>query len=468
MAFNSIAFAIFLSAVVPLYFALGHRRQNHMLLVASYVFYGSWDWRFLSLILVSTLVNYLVGGALRHASDRQRRLRLVSFAMVSNLGILGFFKYFNFFADSLSELMSSLGVSTNWTLFEIVLPVGISFYTFQTMSYTIDVYRGRMEATRSFFDFALFVAFFPQLVAGPIERARDLLPSISNPRHPSLEQATRGAYLILFGLFKKIVIADGLAPSVNAIFGASAGLSGTDIWLSSVLFAFQIYCDFSGYSDIARGVSKILGFNLHQNFNQPYFSSSPREFWRRWHMSLSNWLRDYLYISLGGSQKGEGRTYRNLIVTMMLGGLWHGAAWNFVLWGLYQGFLLCVHRAWAQRYPARVGLGRQALKIGVLFLFTCYGWMLFRAESFAQISEFTRLMLTDYSLINFQASRPSLSTLLGLPLLVLLDTLHYLGDSPRFYRAWPAAARGLLYATLLVLIFMGLTNAPAEFIYFQF
>ena len=446
MAFNSIEFGVFLLAVYSLYRLLGHTAQNRMLLVASYFFYGSWDWRFLSLIALSTVIDYSVGLALGRSDDETRRRRLVGLSVASNLGILGIFKYYGFFAESLVELLALGGFSANWSLIHVVLPVGISFYTFQTMSYTLDIYRRELEPTDRFLDFALFVSFFPQLVAGPIERARHLLPMVLEPRTLTLEGTTRGATLILIGLFKKIVIADGVAPSVDAIFGTSGGLTGSDVWLGGGLFALQIYGDFSGYSDIARGVSKLLGFELMINFRLP----------------------DYLYISLGGNRGGAWFTYRNLMLTMILGGLWHGAAWNFVLWGFYQGLLLCSHRAWVERHPARKGALWQAIKVPAFFVLVCYGWILFRATSFAQIIEFTGLAVAQPFSMPVAFTRPPLPALLGIPMLLLLAGMEALQGRANWLPDFPPLVRGAVYALLTWLIIMGLSNAPSEFIYFQF
>ena len=385
MNFASIDFLIFISIVFPLYLLLSHRGQNRMLLVASYIFYGWWDWRFLSLLWFSTTFDYFVGILLDKIQDPYKRKWCIASSICVNLGILGFFKYFNFFEHSLAELFSKFNIQLGWVSLNIILPVGVSFYTFQSMSYTIDVYCKKMKATYNFFDFALFVAFFPQLLAGPIERAAFLLPKIQRPRHFQLEVFNRGIFLITYGLFKKIVIANGVAPSVNAIYNSTGAVSFIDVVLATYLFAIQIYCDFSGYTDIARGLAKIMGFDLMVNFNLPYFATNPSDFWRRWHISLSSWLRDYLYIPLGGNRKGPSRTYVNLMITMLLGGLWHGAAWSFVLWGFYQGSLLCIHRFFTKKdgeaSPSNIYSFQNILCILFFFQVTCYGWLLFRANS---------------------------------------------------------------------------------------
>ena len=294
-------------------------------------------------------VMYLVYGTLQRLKGKRRRLLCLMVSLVTQLGLLGVFKYFNFFADSLSAALHGIGIQASELHLNIVLPVGVSFYTFQSLSYTIDIYRRQLKPTDRFFDFALFVAYFPQLQAGPIERARHLLPQLANPRRPTFDQISRGLYLIVLGFFKKIAIADGVAPIADQVFGSSGRVSWIDVVVGTVLFAVQIYCDFSGYTDIARGISKLFGIDLMVNFNQPYFATNPQDFWRRWHISLSTWLRDYLYVPLGGNHGNLLFVCRNLMITMLLGGLWHGAAWNFVLWGFYQGSMLCAYRIWRQR-----------------------------------------------------------------------------------------------------------------------
>ena len=468
MAFNSLEYAVFFLVVFAVYWRLPHRAQNLFLLAASWFFYACWDWRFLSLMLASTTVAYWIGLQLEATSEPVVRKRLVTISVVVNLGILAFFKYFGFFSESLQILLTSMGASTGWLLPNIVLPIGISFYTFQALGYTIDIYRREVEPSRHFLDFALFKSFFPQLIAGPIERAHNLLPRILSPRVFSYADLGRGSFLILVGLFKKVVVADGLAPSVDGIFRAGANASGGDVWLGSLLFALQIYGDFSGYTDIARGSSKLLGIDLMQNFRSPYFSSSPQEFWTRWHISLSSWLRDYLYISLGGNRGGQLATYRNLMLTMVLGGLWHGAAWNYVLWGAYQGLLLVLHRALSSWRRASAAPFLTPIKILGFFVLTCYGWVLFRARSLAQCVDFTLAQLSAPLTFHIGFDRPPLPTLAALPVLIVMDWLQYTNGDIFFYRSWSPPKRGLLYALITWLLVMGLSNAPSEFVYFQF
>jgi alginate O-acetyltransferase complex protein AlgI len=404
--------------------------------------------------------------------ESRRRLYCVSISIVTQLGLLGFFKYFNFFVDSLHTALTNIGIQSSAWHLEIVLPVGISFYTFQSLSYTIDIYRGRIKPTKNFFDFALFVAYFPQLQAGPIERASYLIPQLSNPRRLDLDQSMRGLFLIVFGFFKKVGIADGVAPIVDQVFGSGGHITWIDIVAGTVLFAIQIYCDFSGYTDIARGVSKLLGIDLMTNFNQPYFATNPQEFWRRWHISLSTWLRDYLYVPIGGNRGNLAFVCRNLMITMALGGLWHGAAWNYLLWGIYQGALLCVYRAWREWRPQGAAFWKHTIShaalIAIFFVFICYGWLLFRAQSLAQILHFSGLLVSDFGNLNYGAGIPRFSSILGLALLLCIELVQYWTNDARFYRSLVLPARGFLIAGMLTIIMIGMSNEPAQFIYFQF
>ncbi|HRX87557.1 MAG TPA: MBOAT family protein, partial [Phycisphaerae bacterium] len=443
MLFNSFQFAAFFVAIYALY-CLTLRRvrvQNVLLLIASYFFYGCWDWRFLALIALSTVIDYVVGGLLdrrsgegtgAYAYGSRARQVLLATSVVANLGILGVFKYYDFFAAQAGTLLAGIGLPWEPRFLHVILPVGISFYTFQTLSYTIDVYRDEIRACGSFVDFATFVAFFPQLVAGPIVRARDFLPQVRAPRHLDAAQFGEGGYLVLWGLFKKVVIAGNLATLVDGVFSAAPGAySGGAVVVAVYAFAVQIYCDFSGYTDIARGCAKMMGFELMLNFNLPYFARNPADFWRRWHISLSTWLRDYLYIPLGGNRKGPRRTLINLALTMLLGGLWHGAAWTFVLWGAYQGGLLIVHRLampalnrWTQFKSQPVRAAWNALVIVVFFQFVCVGWLIFRAESVGQIADMAGAVLGGVTL-----AHSGLRTLVfyAAPL-VVLQLLQYFRD----------------------------------------
>ena len=338
MLFNSYPFWAFFLIVYIVYLKLPKNYQNIYLLIASYIFYGSWDWRFLSLIMISTMVDFWAGISIVK-NDIKRNVYL-SISIITNLGILGIFKYFGFFSDQLSHFFTLMGVDYLFPTMNIILPIGISFYTFQTMSYTIDIYRGNMEPIDNLIDFALYVSFFPQLVAGPIERSYRLLPQIIQPRQFCKANISEGLYYIIYGLFLKIVIADNMAIISDSIFNQDPeDLVGVDVLFGSYAFAFQIYGDFSGYSFIAKGLAKCLGIDLMTNFKMPYLSIDPSDFWRRWHISLSSWLRDYLYIPLGGNKQGKLKTYRNLFITMLLGGLWHGANWTFIFWGMFHSIL---------------------------------------------------------------------------------------------------------------------------------
>jgi len=473
MLFNSFVFVGFFLLTYALYLALrrDHRLQNVLLLVASYVFYGYWDVRFLALLAVSTVVDFLVGGALFRSRDPGRRKALLVVSVCVNLGILGFFKYYDFFAESLVELLHLVGLRPDPFTLGVVLPVGISFYTFQTLSYTIDIYRGRLEPVRNLLDFGLFVSFFPQLVAGPIERARNLLPQIQRPRRIDRDQVGAALWLILWGYFKKVVIADRMALIVNPVFADHTSYQGLELLVALLAFTVQIYGDFSGYTDIARGLAKLMGFELMVNFKLPYFAVDPSDFWRRWHVSLSSWLRDYLYIPLGGNRGGVLRTQRNLALTMLLGGLWHGAAWNFVIWGGYHGALLAIYR-WADREPIHAdpwGPGRPRVavlaRMALMFVLTVLGWLIFRAESAGQIVDvLTRLHLgageTGWDLLYawFFFSWP----------LIPVQILQYRSGDLQVINRAPLGVRAVVW----VLLFCGIAafgvRESIEFIYFQF
>ena len=336
MLFNSLDFAIFLPIIFFIYWFFTNwnlKLQNLFLLVSSYIFYGWWDWRFLSLILISTIVDYFIGIKLKNQENQNKRKILLFISVFVNLGFLGFFKYCNFFIDNFAMAFSFFGVNINTSSLEIILPVGISFYTFQTLSYTIDVYKRKLKVTSDFIAFSAFVSFFPQLVAGPIERASNLLPQFNNRRNFDYIKSVDGMRQILWGLFKKIVIADNCAYFANEIFNNSSDMSGFSLILGALFFTFQIYGDFSGYSDIAIGTARLFGFNLVRNFSFPYFSRDIAEFWRRWHISLSSWFRDYLYIPLGGSQGNTIMKIQNVFIVFIISGFWHGANWTFVVWG---------------------------------------------------------------------------------------------------------------------------------------
>jgi D-alanyl-lipoteichoic acid acyltransferase DltB (MBOAT superfamily) len=475
MIFTTITFGVFALIVIPLYYLLGHKWQNAMLLVASYVFYGWWDWRFLLLLWLSTVVDFYIARRMdRRTGAARRRLMLVSVGL--NLAYLGFFKYCNFFVRSAHDALATLGVHVDLPLLQIALPVGISFYTFQSISYIVDVYRNSREHTDDFVAFALYLAYFPHLVAGPIQRSTQLLPQILLPRKVTQDQLERGAALILVGFFKKLVIADNVAPTVNTIFDAPGARPRLELLLGTYLFALQIYCDFAGYTDIARGVSRLMGIELRLNFRQPYLSTNITDFWRRWHISLSDWLRDYLYISLGGNRGGKWRTYRNLMLTMLLGGLWHGASWNFVIWGGLHGLYLAAHKALvvdrrdrrgaapASRGP--LGFAGDVLGVVVTFHLVCLAWVFFRAPTLASSWTYLRGIVVQGGYVT---PRPILDTIIYLPLVLLVDLPAWLRreEQPVSDR-WPWLARGLSYGLMLVACLWIGAPGGTPFIYFQF
>ena len=399
MLFNSVTFVVFLPVVLVLVAATPRRFRNYILLVASYVFYGAWDWRFLGLILTSTAIDFVAAHVIADSEDSRRRKLALSASLIGNLGILGTFKYFNFFVDSAVNLIEWFGLHASPPALNLILPVGISFYTLQTMSYTIDVYYGRMPATRRLLEFAVYVAYFPQLVAGPIERAQHLLPQILSPGRVDGERINIGLMLMLIGFTKKVLIADSIAPITGEIYQDPALFTAGALWKGCYLYTLQLYCDFSGYSDIARGVSELLGIRLGQNFRQPYLSQSVSEFWRRWHISLGSWLRDYVYIPLGGNRVRVGRSYVNLMTTWLLCGLWHGAAWTFVVWGGVNGAYLCVERMFGigRGDPpvaiGRAGWGKRVLRTVVTFHLIALTWIVFASPSFGHIVQYFQGLL---------------------------------------------------------------------------
>lgn len=471
MLFNTFHFMYFFVIVFALYWASSFRFQNLLILCASYYFYACWDPRFLALLILSTAMDFGCGIAVDRIENPRRRKLFLILSMALNLGMLGYFKYFNFFAESLHDLLARSGVHISIDRLNVALPIGISFYTFQSMSYVIDVYRREIKPTRNLIQFAGFVSFFPHLVAGPIMRPTTLLPQIERPRTFDLQQFYQGVYLIFWGLVKKVVVADNLAPIVNDLFGRSATIDGGLALLAVYAFAFQIYCDFSGYTDAARGIAKCLGFELALNFNLPYFAVSPRDFWARWHISLSTWLRDYVYISIGGNRGGKARLYRNLMLTMVIGGLWHGAAWTFVIWGFYQGVILIGHRL-LEPYLARIrptdAIDRGAWKIVRIvatFHLVCFGWLIFRAEST------TQLMNMIHAIVDRPAI-PAAATLLPiaacvLPLLII-QIFQYLTRDLNFIFRAPWYARSVFYAACFYAFVLGGEFGGGRFIYFQF
>lgn len=475
MLFNSYEFALFFFIVYGLYLVVDHKKQNWLLLIASYYFYGSWDWRFLSLILASTIIDFFCGLKIENSLNSFYRKRYLFISIACNLSFLGFFKYFNFFAENLQEMLLGFGILVDTVTLNIVLPVGISFYTFQTMSYTIDIYKKELKPTRNFFDFALFVAFFPQLVAGPIERAKRLLPQISMPRSVTLEKVYEGGSLIYWGLFQKIFVADNLAKIVDPVFSSNEPQNGLIIIIAVYAFAFQIFCDFAGYSNIARGVSKCLGIEIMVNFRLPYFSTNPSEFWRRWHISLSTWLRDYLYIPLGGNRKGKYRTYINLMATMLLGGLWHGAGWTFVVWGAYQGVLLSAHRAVKPVFQGFTIMVSPIAKIisywfrvVVFFQLVCVGWVFFRAQDLGHATMLLQSIFSNFSISHGLGIRSSFQTFLFYTAILLVIQLIQLKTNDlMIVDKFPKPVMGALYGVMFCLMAKHAITGHS-FIYFQF
>jgi alginate O-acetyltransferase complex protein AlgI len=472
VVFNSIQFVVFFAVVYAVYRLLGHRAQNLWLLAASYSFYAAWDWRFTGLLAASTLVSYGAGLALGRPvvrASRTRSLQVLWAGLGFLLAVLGFFKYAGFFADSAVRAFSAIGFDVGQPALAIILPLGISFYTFMAMAYVVDVYRGDLPPVTSLVDYALFVAYFPHLVAGPILRAPALMPQFAAPRTIRGSDLTAGAWLIAIGLFKKIVVADNLSPMVDAVFAPAFPAAGGDVLIATYAFALQIYGDFAGYSDMARGISQLFGIELNVNFRFPYAVTNPREFWRHWHISLSTWLRDYLYKPLGGSRDGTWATNRNLMITMVLGGLWHGAAWSFVLWGAYQGAWLVAHRGYEALRGARATTSRLA-SIAAWFVtlhLTCYGWLLFRARSFEQIRAMTWALVTDWRISPEVV--PEVRTLIGFGLpLVLLHAYEWWRDDLLAVPKLSLVPRYVVYGAVFYLILLFGSFGGAQFIYFQF
>lgn len=469
MLFNSITFFFFVPLVLLGLRATPRAGRQLFLLAASCVFYGSWDWRFLGLILFTTTIDYILAHRIHASTDEVARKRCLWISVGVNLTVLGFFKYFNFFIDSAAALIESVGLHASLPTLQVVLPVGISFFIFQSMSYVIDVYRRDGAPAQSFVLYALYVAYFPQLVAGPISRAGDLMPQLAAPARVTIERVNVGLFLILLGLAKKVLVADMLAPEVDRIFADPASASTGLLLRGAYLFAFQIYCDFSGYSDIARGVSELFGVRLMINFNQPYLARSITEFWRRWHISLSSWLRDYLYIPLGGNRHGAGRTYRNLMLTMLIGGLWHGASWTFVAWGGWHGALLALERV--------LGIGKEAAATvraswraklaalaatAVTFHLATFGWIFFRANDFGSAFAYFAGLLACSDL----AAIGLLPVAVGAALLAIDAFQDRTGDHAAPLRL-PWWVQSPVYAAVcFAMLLYGGRDTP--FIYFQF
>jgi len=478
MLFNSVNFAIFLPIVFFIYWFIAGKNlkfQNILLLVSSYFFYACWDWRFLFLLVFSTLLDYYTGLKMSQNEDQGKRKFWFWLSIFINLGFLGVFKYYNFFAESLTDMISSFGLQVNpWTL-KIILPVGISFYTFHGLSYVIDIYKGRIKAERDFIDYSVFVSFFPLLVAGPIERATHLLPQIQRKRQFNYGSAVDGLRQILWGLFKKIVIADQCAIYVNLIFNNVEDQSGSTLLLGALYFTFQIYCDFSGYSDIALGTSRLFGIELLRNFAFPYFSRDIAEFWRRWHISLSSWFKDYLYIPLGGSSGGMWMKIRNTVIIFLVSGFWHGANWTFIVWGLLNALYIMPSIIFETN---RKNLGivaegkwvpnvRDAFSILITFGLTVFAWIFFRSASIGQAFDYVSGIFSR-SLLSFPSQ---FSPVLWL-LIFIMMLIEWVGRENQyalqnFGLKWARPIRYSFYIVLITAIFL-FSSQEQEFIYFQF
>ena len=484
MLFNSIEFAIFLPVIFVLYWFFLNKNlklQNLLLLSASYFFYACWDWRFLSLIIFSSSIDYIVGLKLKESTDKRKRKILLITSIFVNIGLLGFFKYFNFFSESFAQAFTLLGQPFEASRLSIILPVGISFYTFQTLSYSIDVYRKKIAPTKDIIAFFSFVSFFPQLVAGPIERATNLLPQFYKKRNFDYLIAVDGLKQILWGLFKKVVIADNCAIIVNDIFVNYASYSGSTLVLGAIFFAFQIYGDFSGYSDIAIGTARLFGFNLMQNFAFPYFSRDIAEFWRRWHISLSTCFRDYLYIPLGGSRGSADKKIRNIFVVFIVSGFWHGANWTFIIWGALNAlyflplFLLKRNRTHLDIVAEGKVLPsiREVLNILLTFSLTTFAWIFFRAESLTHAFSFIKHMANNlYVEIPRNLAVGKWHLFISCILIMIFTTIEWMGREgqyaiEKYSRNWSRVCKWLFYYLILISIFIYSKNQQ-EFIYFQF
>lgn len=471
MTFNSYVFWAFYLLVFIGYWLVRHKHQNTLLLVASYVFYGAWDWRFLFLIFTSTAIDYFLALKIDEETNLRNKKIFLGLSIFANLSLLGFFKYYNFFTTELNTLFINLGIPSMLPSLDIILPVGISFYTFQTMSYSIDVYKKEVKPTRNFKDYALYVSFFPQLVAGPIERSSHLLPQVIYKREWKNDYFLDGLYLILHGLFLKVVIADNMASIVNYIFSQDANsLNSLEVLIGIYAFAFQIYGDFSGYSSMARGIAKWLGFDLMVNFRMPYLAQNPSDFWRRWHISLSTWFKDYVYIPLGGNRAGKVIANRNLMITMFLSGLWHGAAWTYVLWGVLHGAYLSLHNffvAKKENSPEKYTRIKTIVKIIVMFHLVCFGWLLFRAENMLQVYTFTaKLFEFSGEMSSFFIGSVSLMIFYLVPLVVYEIWMENKGLMAMINQK--SYVQTLFYSYLILMLLFFPSPTAHEFIYFQF
>lgn len=474
MLFNSFIFFLFLGIVLPVFYLLKTKSsRNLFLLIVSYVFYGYWDWRFCSLLLATTILDFYIGKSINSALDDKKRKILLRISLFINLGILGFFKYFNFFADSLYQVGKKVGVNVDSLHLNILLPIGLSFYIFHNISYIVDIYHKKIKPTANLVDFGLFVAFFPQLVAGPIGRASKLMPQFEKKLGASKNQIKEGIVLMIGGLFRKVIIGDTTGRFVDQIFSEPEAYKSVEICCVLILFAIQIYADFSGYSHIARGCSKLFGVELMKNFEQPYLSRNITEFWRRWHISLSTWLRDYLYIPLGGNRNGKIKTYINLFITMLLGGLWHGASWNFVIWGALHGVYLAIHKLMTnENQPSSPKILSLTIKDIISILFTnilvLFAWLFFRSTNW----ETTTVLLSK--IFNWESSEYTFwfikTTGCFVLITLLIDILEYKsGKHTYMLDIKPVAFRlGLMISILVLTLCYMYQTKPAPFMYFQF
>ncbi len=466
MLFNSIAFVIFLAIVLLVVRIGGLRLRNWLLLIASIVFYGWWDWHYLGLLGFSCATAYYGGLRIADAPTPRSRHAWCSACVTVCVGLLCYFKYRGFFLESATALLTKLGLMSTSRTISFTLPVGISFFTFQAIAYLIDIYRGTTTVCRNLRDFLLFKTFFPQLVAGPIERANNLLPQIQNPRRVTNADVIEGLYLVLWGYCKKAVIADNLALKITSLCNQGQFTAG-DAILIAVGFTFQAYGDFSGYTDIARGVARWFGVSLMQNFNFPYFATSPQDFWRRWHISLGSWLREYLYIPLGGNRGTPFRTWLNLMITMLIGGLWHGPSWNYILWGAYQGTILSLHRAYMSwRGPLRHSTLSRVACMGGNFLLTIYGMLIFRLASWDQISAATAAIFHLHIGADFLPRLLRMLPYIGL--ILLMETPVFVTQNPWFFvRRPPLLAAAVFIFLFYCILILGVTGGD-QFIYFAF
>ena len=475
MLFNSLDFAIFLPVVFLIYWFVAQKNlklQNALIVLASYVFYGWWDLRFLSLVIFSTVVDYLIGQRLRTEDKQFKRKALLWTSIIVNIGFLGFFKYYNFFLENFVDAFSVFGMQINANSLNIILPVGISFYTFQTLSYTIDVYRNKLEPTKDFVAFSAFVCFFPQLVAGPIERATNLLPQFYKKRTFEYPKAVNGMRQILWGLFKKVVIADNCSEFANQIFNNSADMNGSTLVLGAIFFTFQIYGDFSGYSDIAIGTSRLFGFDLNQNFATPYFSRDVAEFWRRWHISLSTWFRDYLYIPLGGSRGGTWMKVRNTFAIFLVSGFWHGANWTFIFWGLFHSilflpsFIFKTNRKYTTSIIAENTLlpsPKEFTEVITTFTLVTVGWVFFRSETLVDAFSYLNQMIFDIELPSINLT----NTLIFV--LFTISEFNIKGDERSISFSKYKLVNNSIYLIIgIFIILFFFKKGEGSFIYFQF